>query len=99
MSLTQHASNKLFAIWYTYDAAGKRLWVVLPDGTWTSNNTYTGALYITSGPPQTGAFNPALVKVNSVGTGTLTFSTASNGTWTYTINGLSGSKTITRQAF
>lgn len=98
LSLVQHASNSLFGVWYTYDAAGKPLWVVMPGGQWTSASTFTGTLYITSGPlPH--VFNPTQVRTNQVGTGTVTFSSANNGTWAWTINGQSGSKAITRQGF
>ncbi len=100
LSLTQHSTNTMFGVWYTYDAQGKRLWVVMPGGAWSSSTTFTGNLYITSGPPQnTGTFNPNLVKSTLVGTGTLVFSTAGAGTWSYTINGVSGSKSIVRQGF
>jgi hypothetical protein len=34
-----------------------------------------------------------------VGSATLTFSDANNGTLSYTVNGVSGSKAITRQLF
>jgi len=39
------------------------------------------------------------VTIAAVGTGTLTFSNASNATWAYSVNGLSGVKTIQRFAF
>lgn len=99
LSLVQHASNTLFGVWYTYDASGKPLWVVMPGGLWTSSSAFTGTLYITSGPLQTGSFNPAAVRSTEVGSATLTFSDANNGTWAWTINGLSGTKAITRQGF
>jgi hypothetical protein len=37
--------------------------------------------------------------LTNVGTGTLTFSSANAGTWSYTVNGVSGAKSITRQPF
>jgi hypothetical protein len=36
---------------------------------------------------------------STVGTGTLSFSDANNGTFSYTVNGVSQTKAITRQAF
>jgi lysyl endopeptidase len=99
LSLVQHASRVMFGVWYTYGLDGKRTWFVLPSGTWTNSRTYTGLVYATTGPAANGAFDPARVRTSPVGSATLTFSDANNGTFAYTINGLSGSKTITRQPF
>ena len=99
LSLIQHPSKVLFGVWYTYDAAGKRQWIVMPSGVWTSSSTYTGALYITSGSPYNVPFNTANTHVNPVGTGTLTFSSANAGTFAFTVNGISGTKTIVRQPY
>ena len=61
--------------------------------------TYTGTLYAVSGPAFSGSFNPSLVKRTAVGNATLTFGTSTSGTWSYTVDGVSGSKAITRLAF
>ena len=92
-------SNIVFGTWYTYGADGKRTWFVMPSGSWSSPNTYSGTLYVTSGPAFTGPFDPALVTITPVGTGTLNFSDANNATWTYSVNGLTGTKSIRRFAF
>ena len=100
LNIIQHPSHTIFAVWFSYETDGSPAWFVLPAGTWVSSNTYTGTLYETSGPPASGAaFDPSSVHVTSVGTGTLTFSDASNGTWSYTVRGVSFSKSITRQSF
>ena len=39
----------LFSVWYTYDAAGRTIWYVIPGGTWTAANTFTGTAYRTTG--------------------------------------------------
>jgi hypothetical protein len=96
LNLVQHPSRIIFAVWYTYGADGKRVWYHMSTGSWTSTNTYTGTIYATSGGAFDAPFNPAAVVRTPVGTGTLTFSDASNGTWTFNINGSSGSKAITR---
>ena len=44
-------------------------------------------------------FDPALVTPTAVGTGTLTFADVDNATFAYTVNGVSQTKAITRQAF
>jgi hypothetical protein len=99
LNLIQHASGTVFAVWYTYALDGKRTWFVLPAGTWSDSRTYTGTLYATSGPAANGAFDPSLVHVTAVGSGTLRFTDASNGTFAWTVNGTSGTKTITRQPY
>ena len=43
--------HDIFAAWYTYDSSGKPTWLVMPGGTWTSTNTYTGALFRTRSAP------------------------------------------------
>ncbi len=99
LNIIQHASRNIFAVWYTYGNDSKPLWFTVPGGTWTSSTVFTGDVYSTSGPAANGAFNPTLVRATKVGTATLTFSDANNGTWAYTINGVSGTKSITRQPY
>jgi hypothetical protein len=99
LNLVQHPSRSIFAVWYTYGADGKRTWYHMPGGSWISANTYTGTIYATSAAPANGAFDPAAVVRTPVGAGTLTFSDASNGTWSFSINGSSGTKAITRLAY
>jgi hypothetical protein len=99
LNLVQHPSNQIFGVWYTYGADGKRVWIVMSGGQWLSSSQFTGPLYITSGPAYNAPFNPASMHLTNVGTGTLTFSSANAGTWSYTVNGVSGAKSITRQPF
>jgi hypothetical protein len=100
LNVIQHASRNIFAVWFTYREDGRPTWFTLPGGTWTSSSTFTGSIYSTAGPPASAAsFDSRQVKVTPVGTGTLTFSDANNGTWAYTINGVSGSKAIARQPY
>ena len=94
-----HQSDTIFASWFTYDTTGKGWWLVMTAPK-TAPNTYSGALYTTTGP----AFNsvpfvPAQVVPTQVGSGTLTFSDANNGTFTYTVNGTQQAKAITRELF
>lgn len=100
LNIVEHASHNIFAVWFTYGADGKPAWYVMPGGGWTSPTTFSGNLYSTSGPAASAAtFNGSSVAVHQVGSATLTFSDASTGTWSYTINGVSGSKSITRQPY
>lgn len=100
LNLMQHASRNIFGVWYTYDASRRMMWYVIPGGTWTSSNVFTGDIYRTTGPPaNAAAFDANAVVRTKVGTGTLTFSDANNGTFAFTIDGVSGTKSITRQPF
>ena len=99
LNIVQHASNKIFAVMYTYEVPGGRpLWLVIPDGTWTSPLRYTGAIYRVTGPVGV-PFDPSAVLVRQAGTATLTFIDRNNGTLDFTIDGESVSKPITRQPF
>ena len=60
ITFTQHSSNQVEAVWYTYDprqadstSSGnfKPLWLVMPGGTWTSPTIFTGDMYVTLGTP------------------------------------------------
>jgi len=95
-----HQADVIFATWFTYDAAGKAWWLSMTAPLVAGGNTFTGTLYATSGPPFDAApFNPALVSATAVGTATLAFTDASNGTFHYTVNGVTRTKSITRQVF
>ena len=99
MSITQHGAM-LFAELFVYDAQGQPTWVVMPGGRWNASfSQFTGSLYIPSGP-WFGNYNEAQFNVGSpIGNATLTFSGASSATLTYTINGVSGTKSLTRQLY
>ena len=92
LTITQHPSNQIWAIWYTYDpreqesgsaTAYKPLWINMPGGTWTSPTSLTGDVYILHGTPfyQSGSSR----QQTRVGTFTFSFSNASHGTFTYNI--------------
>jgi hypothetical protein len=94
-----HQRDTLFATWFTYDATGTAWWLSMTAAL-TGGNAYAGTLYQTSGPPFNAIpFNPALVLATPVGSATLTFANADNGTFAYTVNGVSQTKSITREVF
>ena len=99
LNLTQHASNVIFGVWYTYELDGTRTWFVIPTGTWTNANTYTGPLFATAGPAFSQSFNPSVVTQRQVGSATLSFSDSSHGTFAYSVDGVAGVKSITRQPY
>ncbi len=93
-----HQGNLLFATWFTYDAAGKGLWLSMTSS--KSGNAYIGTLYQTRGPAFSAIpFSPAAVTRTEVGSGTVTFTDANNGRFGYVFNGTTQTKEITRQVF
>ena len=90
-----HQGDQIFATWFTYDTTGKTWWLsMLATRTTPTGTTYTGTIYVDSGPPfnnYVGAGAP-----NAVGSGTLTFADLSNGNFAYSVNGVRQSKAITR---
>jgi hypothetical protein len=95
-----HQANTLFGTWFTYDADGRGMWLVMPNGAKGSGETYSGALYRTTGPAFSAApFNPAQVVATEMGSATFAFAGANEGTFTYTVNGITQSKPITKQAY
>ena len=90
-----HQGDILFATWFTYQAGGKGQWLVMSNGAKTAPNVYSGALQRTTGPAFSAVpFNPNNVARSTVGNATFTFSDANNGTFAYTIDGISQSKPI-----
>jgi hypothetical protein len=78
-----HQGDVIFATWFTYDTTGEGWWLSMTANK-TADRTYAGLVIETSGPPF-GAmpFDPPLVTRTPVGTGTLTFGDADNGTFAY----------------
>jgi hypothetical protein len=93
-----HQGDILFATWFTYGADGSDLWFVMADARKVADRTYSGAIHRTASAPFN-AYDASRFVPTQVGTGTLTFTDASNGTFSYTIDGAAGSKPITRYVF
>jgi hypothetical protein len=94
-----HQGQTIFATWFTYDLTGKGWWLSMtaPE---VAAGIYSGALFATTGPAFNAVpFNPSQVKLAEVGSGTLTFSDGNDGTFAYTVNGVSQRKNITHQVF
>jgi hypothetical protein len=65
-----------------------------------ANNVYAGTLYESRGPAFNAVpFPPGATIPAAVGSATLTFTDANNGTFAYTVNGIPQVKPITREAF
>ena len=101
ISLTQHPLGGIFGTWYVYDASNRPEWYTFQDGRWTSFRTWTANVYRTSGPfLGAAAFDPRMVTIAPVGTATFDFEVRAGlegrAQFTYSVNGLSGSKSIER---
>ena len=100
ISITQHSSSIVFAAAYTYDANGRPIWYVLPNCPVVASGSCTSTLYRVSGAtPPTVPWNGAGKVVGTAGSGTLNFTDVDHGTFTFTIDGVGGVKTIQKQLF
>lgn len=110
-----HQGDILFGTWFTYDAQGRGMWLVMPradlipmdmgDGYgyggyympgMSTTYTYSGPLFRPSGPSSDLAtFDNSAVKLEPVGTATLVFTSATTGEFSYSVDNIFGSKSIT----
>jgi hypothetical protein len=94
-----HQGDVIFVSWFIYDQNGAPIWVSATL-TKTGTRTYTGELDMTTGPPFSAVpYNPTLVTHTTVGTATVVFTDGNNGTFTYTLNGVTRTKALTRFVF
>lgn len=95
-----HQGDAIFATWFTYDSARKGWWLSMTASK-IADRTYAGMVIETRGPPafSTVPFDPSHVTRSTIGTGTLTFSDANNGSFRYDVRGVQQTKAITRQVF
>jgi hypothetical protein len=94
-----HQGDTIFATWFTYDIDGTPMWLVVTAGK-GAPGTYSGTLYRTTGPAFSAVpFDPSRVAITAVGSTTLSFTDGNTGTFSYTVNGISQAKAITRQVF
>ena len=93
----------MFLTWFVYEDTGRPIWYVASNCTVkASGHGCTGPLYQTrgpSGPTSSDTFDPSRVSVTQVGSIDVTFTDANHGMITYTVNGIPGGKSITRQLF
>jgi hypothetical protein len=83
-----------------YGLDNRPIWYVIPDGQWTSDHEYTGAVYRTRGPFfEDATWNASLVQVIPAGSARLQFTKYDTLVLAYTIDGVSGQKSAIRQGF
>ncbi len=96
-----HQDNTLFATLFTYAPSGQGIWYVMSNGVRQSNGSYLGTLYQTTGPAfNANPFTPiGAGNLRTVGTMRFSFTNGNNGTLTYSVDGITVTKSITRQVF
>ena len=96
-----HQGDILFATWFTYDSTGRGMWIVGPRIERVGGaSSFSGPLYRVTGPAfNANPWDPNQTETTQVGAGTFTFGTLNSATFTYTVDGVTQSKAITRQVF
>ena len=97
-----HQSDIIFGTLFTYDAAGKGMWLILSRGDRiTGTQNFTGLLYRTTGPNFDAVPFTAIAPTNltQVGNMRLEFTDGNTAQLIYDINGVSVTKSIQRQTF
>lgn len=90
----------LFLVWFTYDATGAPTWFVMPGGSWTTLDTYSGRVYRASSMAWLGAtYDPGVFHTTDVGSFALKFNASDAATLTYAIEGRTGSIPLSRTPF
>lgn len=91
--------GNLFSVWFTYGADGKPTWFVMPGGTWTAPDTYSGEMYRTSGSQWLDAvYDPSRLRIESSGRYSFRFED-DRTSFSYSIDGRSGTLVLRRQPF
>ncbi len=89
----------IFATLYTYDFEGRPTWYVASNCVVAADGCTGDLNAVTGGSALTIPWNSANKLVTTVGTIKFAFTDTNTGTMNFTINGVSGSKMITRQIF
>ena len=98
MSLSQQGPI-IFAAWFRYDRSGNPSWLVM-SSCQIVGNTCSGDIYqLAGGTPITEVWDGSNKQVSKVGIGKLSFTDSNTGMFTYTVNGVYGTKSISRQMF
>jgi hypothetical protein len=87
----------IFAMWFTYDDAGKPTWFVIPEGRWTSQTVFEGRIYSAKGPGWfAGTYDASKFRVTDVGLGRLRFLGPDSAEMGYSVNGRTGTLALHR---
>jgi hypothetical protein len=100
ISITQHR-DVLFGELFIYDDQGNARWLAMPSGQWNAaRTTYTGNVYRPRGTPYAATYDAAQFSIGpAVGTLTLTPASQDSMRMDYVIDGIHGTKQLSRLAF
>lgn len=74
--------GQMFALFFVYDSAGRPAWYRM-QGPWTGTNTITAVLDRPNAPAWANSFNAGAITYTTVGSATISFSSASAATLTF----------------
>ena len=97
MAIT-HQYGDIFLAWYVYDANGKPMWYVASNCV-VSGSSCSGTLYRTTSAPFGPTYDTSLFKVFTAGSAIVSFVDANDAVLSYTVDGVTATKTIARQIF
>jgi len=94
-----HQGDIIFVTWFTYAKDGGPSWLIAVAEK-TADRVYSGQILRVTGPRSTEEpFDPSQVVETVVGNLTITFADGNHATFAYTVDGVSQTKSITRQVF
>ena len=88
----------IFVAMYTYDSANNPIWYVMTNCPVVAGGCTGDIFKVRGGSRLTANWTPNLA-LTKVGTGTLAFSDANTAAMNFTLDGIAGSKALTRQIF
>jgi hypothetical protein len=95
--------DTVFLVLYVYDANHVARFFVASDmkleNAAAAEPVFRGALFRTMGTPSAGTYNPTSYAATAVGDATLRFTAIGSATLTYSVDGVTVTKAITRQAY
>jgi alpha-tubulin suppressor-like RCC1 family protein len=95
-----HQGATMFIVLYVYDESGRPVWYVASNcSVAAEGGSCNGPLYRVSGSASTAPYEAARVRVSQVGMLRVVFPDPNHATLFWTIDGASGSRSITRQIF
>jgi lysyl endopeptidase len=94
-----HQGNTLFGTLFTYDASHAPMWLVMSNGAKQADGSYQGDLFRVQGTPFNAPAWAPPSATTAVGTMRLVFTSNNTATLTYSVDGTTVTKAITRQVF
>lgn len=94
LSLFQ-TGDTLFGLWFVYDSAGRASWYQI-ENIWTGTDVTSGRVVRWTGSPWGPTYNPDARSFVEVGTYTLTFTSASQATFSYNVDGVNRTVTFVK---